>query len=336
LIEGSNARRIEAFLLIDPPVERDRPVAILTGALALTASRSHGVLTRAELLAAGITRRQIDSSLALGELLAVHPGVYRVAAATRTWHQRVLEAVRAGGGGALASHRSAAALWGLDGSTRGLPEIVTPRHLRSWAVDLGRRHESKDLQHAQPVDRDAIPCTGLARTLVDLGAVQPIERVQQAVDDAVRRRLCTWDDLLHALAVHSRQGRNGVGVLRAILEETYGTEIPDSHFNRLVERLLVAHGLPRPTVEHVVRDASGAEIGRLDLAFVPHRVGVELDSRRYHLNAVAFEHDRHRQNRLELQGWMILRYTWLQYTRTALRIVNEVAAALRQRPPTAP
>jgi very-short-patch-repair endonuclease len=75
------------------------------------------------------------------------------------------------------------------------------------------------------------------------------------------------------------------------------------------------------------------EIGRLDLAFVRQRVGLELDSRRYHLNASAFEHDRQRQNRLELAGWMVLRYTWQQYTHTAPRLVYEVATALRQRTP---
>ena len=311
-------------------------MAILTGAIALAASRSHGVVTRSALLAAGISRRQIDCALTTGELVAVHAGVYRCGASTRTWHQRVIEAVRSGGDGALASHRTAAALWGLDGSTRGVPEIVTPRQLRSWAVDLGRRHESKDLHLAEPAERDGIPCTGLVRTLVDLGAVLPLERVQQAVDDAVRREVCSWDDLLHALALHSRKGRNGLGTLRAILEDCYGTDIPDSHFNRLVERLLVAHGLPHPTVEHVVRDASGREIGRLDLAFTPQLVGIELDSRRYHLNAQAFEHDRQRQNQLELAGWMILRYTWLQYLRAAPRLVSEVATAVRQRTPRLP
>ena len=115
-----------------------------------------------------------------------------------------------------------------------------------------------------------------------------------------------------------------------ILEECYGADIPDSHFNRLVERLLVAHGL-RPTVEHVVRDASGARIGRLDLAFVPQLVGVELDSRRHHLSSAAFEHDRQRQNRLELQGWLVLRYTWRQYTTSGMRMVGEIARAVSQR-----
>jgi len=171
----------------------------------------------------------------------------------------------------------------------------------------------------------------LVRTLVDLGAVVPPERLQQAIDDAVRRSLCTWDDLLHALARHSRRGRRGVGPLRAILEEHYGTTVPDSHFNRLVERLLVDSGLPRPEIEHVVVGPSGEQLGRLDLAYPDHLVGLELDSRRHHLSAPAFEADRARQNRLELQGWMILRYTWLQYTRTPNRIVTDVDAALRLR-----
>lgn len=306
-------------------------MAVLAGDLAVAASRSHGVITRTELLAAGYSRHQIQRAIDIGELLRAHAGVFRVAAAPRSWHQRVLVAVHAAGPGALASHRSAAALWGLDGGTQGTPEIVAPRHLRSWAIDLGRRHESKDLHLAEAAERLAIPCTGLTRTLVDLGAVMPLERVQQAIDDAVRRRLCTWDDLLHTLAMHSRKGRNGVGAFRAILEECYGTAIPDSNFNRLVERLLIANGLPRPTIEHVVRDSHGKELGRLDLAFEPQLVGIELDSRRFHLNAAAFEHDRARQNRLELQGWLILRYTWLHYTRTPQQLVHDVDTALRRR-----
>lgn len=311
-------------------------MALLTGDLARAARRQHGLVTRRELIEADVSRQRIGRALARGELMLIHPGVYQATAAPPSWHQRVLRAVLAGGAGTLASHRTAAALWELDGSTEGLPEIVTPRHLRSWAVDLGRRHESKDLHLAQPSERMAIPCTGLVRTLVDLGAVQPIERVQQAVDDAIRRNLCTWDDLGHAMAMHSRQGRSGVGTLRSILETHFGNHVPDSQFNRLVERLLVTNGLRPPLIEHVVRDASGEEIARLDLAYEPELVGIELDSRRYHLNSQAFEHDRARQNRLEIEGWLILRYTWQHYTRTPQQLVSDVARALNTRSGVAP
>lgn len=294
-------------------------------------ARHHAVATTDQLVLLGKSPRQVQRAVERGEIETRYEGVHRLAGAPSTWPQRVLISVRAAGPEALASHRSAAALWDLDGCTRGRPEVVTPRHLRGRAVDLGRIHESTDLHLAEPTTRLEIPCTGIVRTLVDLGAVVPPERLQQAVDDAIRRDLCSWPDLLHGLTIHRRRGRRGVGPLRALLEECYGTDIPDSTFNRLVERLLVASGLPRPTVEHVVRDDAGTEIARLDLAFAPERVGIELDSRRYHLNAAAFEHDRVRQNRLELNGWLILRYTWRHYKQDAPRIVDEVAAALDRR-----
>lgn len=293
------------------------------------ARRHHAVITTADAAAHDVSRRQLERAVQHGTLERLHPDVFRVAAAPHTWHQQLYLAVVSGGTGALASRRSSGVLWGLDGCSRGVPDVVTPRHLRGRS-ELGRFHESTDLHLAEPTERDGIPCTGLVRTLVDLGAVVPPERVQQAIDDAIRRRLCTWEDLAHALALHSRKGRNGVGPFRAILDATFGTVIPDSRFNRLVERLLAASALPQPTIEHRVVDANGLEIARVDLAFPGWRVAIELDSRRYHLTTEAFEHDRARQNRLEVLGWVVLRYTWLQYCHTPGKIVSDVAAALRR------
>jgi Transcriptional regulator, AbiEi antitoxin len=42
------------------------------------ARRSHGVVTRRQLLAAGVSRREIAHRLATGALLQEHRGVYRV------------------------------------------------------------------------------------------------------------------------------------------------------------------------------------------------------------------------------------------------------------------
>lgn len=299
-------------------------------ALATIARRRHGVITKADALAHDVTVHQLRRGVERGELERLHPGVFRVAGAPRTWHQSLLLGVLAGGPTALASHCSAAVLWDLDGCRRGRPEIATERHRRA-RYERVRCHESKDLRLASPTELEGIPCTGLERTIVDLGAVLPPERVQQAIDDAIRRRLCTWDDLLHTLVMHSRRGRNGVGTLRAILEECYGEQVPDSRFNRLVHRLLVDSGLPAPEFEHRVFDATGKEIARVDLAFPGLMIAIELDSRRYHLSAQAFESDRPRQNRLELQGWLVLRYTWRTYVDSPWAIVAEVRASVRAR-----
>lgn len=302
----------------------------LNPTLTTIARRNHGVLTRADATGAGVSGQQLRRAVERGELDRLHPGVFRIAGAPWTLHQGLLLAVLAGGPGTLASHRSAAYLWGLDGSRPGQPEIVTPRHLRSRSA-TARCHESTDLHLAQATERDRVPCTGIARTLVDLGAVVPVERVQQSVDDAVRRRLCSWEDLLHALAMHSRRGRRGVGALRAVLDATCGEPVPDSRFNRLVERLILDSSLRPPTVEFEVRDGAGRFIARVDLAYPALKVALELDGRRFHLSSEAFERDRQRQNSLELQGWLVLRYTWLQYRTEPWRIVADIGAAISGR-----
>ena len=46
--------------------------------LAEIATKAHGVLTRAELLRAGVTDGQVKQRLRTGALLREHPGVYRV------------------------------------------------------------------------------------------------------------------------------------------------------------------------------------------------------------------------------------------------------------------
>lgn len=303
---------------------------VLNPEIALVARRHHGVLSLAQAIDAGASSHQLRRAVERGELQRPHPGVFRIAGAPYSWHQSLRIAVLAGGPTALASHRSAAALWELDGSTKGRKEIVGARHRRA-RYELAKCHESTDLHLADPTERDRIPCTGLERTLLDLGAVVPRERLQQAVDDAIRRNLCTWDDLLRTLAVHSRRGRRGVGPLRAVLEISSGEQVPDSHFNRLVERLLLANELPAPVVEHNVLSAAGLLIARVDLAYPRLKIAIELDGRRDHFTSVAFERDRARQNALELEGWIVLRYTWRQFVDTPLRLVAEVHAALQGR-----
>lgn len=308
-------------------------MSAINPALAALARRRHGVLTSDQTAAAGVTVHQVRRAIERGELDRPHPGVLRIAGSPRTWRQSLLVGVLAGGPGALASHRSAAVLWDLDGSWKGRPEIVAPRHLRARYEGV-RAHESKDLHFANGTEIDGIPCTGIERTLLDLGAVLPPARVQEAIDDAIRRRMCTWDDLLHTLVVHSRQGRNGTGVLRAILEESYGSAVPDSRFNRLVHRLLTAANVPTPVIEYEVRNALGTLLARVDLAFPDLKIAIELDSRRYHLSAEAFEADRPRQNLLEVEGWIVLRYTWRTYVDHPWRIVADVQAAIAARAAT--
>jgi Transcriptional regulator, AbiEi antitoxin len=85
------------------------------------ARRSHGVVTRAELLRTGVTKAEIDGRLRTGSLIAVFRGVYRVAG-RRLWRRATWR--RWGGwGGALLSGLSAAWLWGLVKGHAPPPEV---------------------------------------------------------------------------------------------------------------------------------------------------------------------------------------------------------------------
>jgi len=81
--------------------------------LALMAGAAYGVVTRQQLLDAGITRQQIASRLQRGDLLHEHRGVYRVGHRAPSVGATYLAAVLAAGEGALLSGGAAAHLWGL-------------------------------------------------------------------------------------------------------------------------------------------------------------------------------------------------------------------------------
>src|SRR4051812_10338121 len=110
--------------------------------LARLASRSHGVVSRAELLDAGVTRAQIASRLGTGALIRVHPGVYGVGHRAPSVEARYLAAVKACGDGAVLSGLAAAHLWGLVRGPAPSPEVTAPTLRRVTGV---RTHRAKHI-----------------------------------------------------------------------------------------------------------------------------------------------------------------------------------------------
>lgn len=291
------------------------------------AERQHGLITVAQLQDLGITRSMLRRRLDRGQWLLPVAGVLRIAGAPITWESRLLVHVLAAGEGAVASHRAAAALWNLDGYSPGIVEITIPRG--RWYRPQGLIvHSSMDLCRVQVVRRNAIPATPLDRTLLDLGAVTGIRQVKVAIDNARRRRLTTWDRLLDTLVTHARRGRDGVGKLRAVLDEHYGeTAVTDSAFERLVVSLLVEAGLPTPILQHEV--SFGGRRYRIDLAYPAAMLAIELDGS-VHLERAVWEADHCRQNALSLAGWRVLRFTWRDYMTRRVHLIQEIRVALNR------
>lgn len=297
-------------------------------ALYAHAEAHHGVVSREEAKTLGFSSNRIDYLTRTGRLKRVGPQIFVVAGVPDTWHRQARIAALSVDG--LVSHRAAAALHRIDGFSPGEIAVTVAKDRRPKQCPE-RLFRSTQMHFADPVNIDGIPTTGLARTVLDLAAVISYSRLERAVDAVLRQELCDWPALYEVLVTHSIQGRNGCGPLRRLLDVRYGEEsIPDSSWNRMVGQLIERSSLPTPIYEHEIRNASGQFLARVDLAFPRQRIAVELDSVRWHLNRESFERDPRRKNKLLLDGWTVLTFTWSDYVDQPWSITESVAAALRQ------
>jgi predicted transcriptional regulator of viral defense system/very-short-patch-repair endonuclease len=287
------------------------------------AARQHGLLTRAQALAAGATPSVVDHRVASGRWVGIGRGLYRVAGVPVTWETKLAGACLAGP--AVASHRSAAVLWGIGDVRPGRAEITIPRGRRLHVAGV-RVHESRDLDAADPRRLRGIPVTGVERTLIDLGMVCRVQQVEDALFDAIDRRVTTWDRVLRSFAGHARKGRDGVGTMRSIIDRNLHRALPQSRLEALVERAIAEGGLPPPVRQQKIYDERGF-IARVDFAYPRLRIAIEADGRSVHARRLAFERDHAKRNRLALLGWTLLVVTWEMVVRDPIAVGQLVALA---------
>jgi len=259
------------------------------------AERQHGVVGREQLLGLGLGREAIAGRIAKGHLHRLHPGVYAVGHRVVSREGRWMAAVLVGGDGAVLSHRSAAALWGIA-TFSGAIEITTPRDTRSHEVI--RRH-CASLSPDELTVFDGIPVTSVPRTLFDYAGVSSIDRLEAAIREAEYRRL--WDRLSLPALLARHPGHRGNAKLRLCLDRLGRT----AGFTRsdLEERFLVfldRFKLPRPHLNARLQ-MQGVWV-EVDCLWRSERVIVELDGRAAHETYAAFEVDRGRDRRLQAEG----------------------------------
>jgi hypothetical protein len=146
--------------------------------------------------------------------------------------------------------------------------------------------------------------------VIDLGAVLPIDQLEEALDSAIRKGLVDLRALTERHAAIRRSGRNGVGPLAQLLETRDALEnVPQSVLERRMLRLLGRAGLPRPECQVRVRRSDG-RVAYLDFAYSRTRVGIELDGMAWHSTATQRQRDHQRQNEVVIADWTILRFTY--------------------------
>jgi very-short-patch-repair endonuclease len=295
-------------------------------AIADLAGKQHGVVTRTQLIGAGVTARSIERRLETSRLHAVRRGVYLVGHAAHGPLSRQMAAVLACGPTAVLSHRSAAAHWGLlDYRTdRGDVWVTATGKDRSAPAGVRLVRVARFEQCDRRV-RDRIPVTSPPRTLLDLGSVVDERRLERAVAEAYVKGLASEGKLLDQLA--RNPGKRGRGALRALLERNSQPALTESEAERMFLDLIRQANLPEPEVN--------ARLGTrvVDFLWRRERVIAEVDGFAFHSHVKAFGADRQRTNDLQLAGYMVLRFTWHHIVREPLGSVARLRRALTTREP---
>lgn len=273
---------------------------LLQAALPLAAAQ-HGVVSRRQLIDAGVGGAAIARAVRGDLLIRCHRGVYAVGHPALTEDGRHLAAVLACGDGAVLSHLSAAVAWRMLSAAAALH--VTSPGQRGGALP-GIHHHRALVLPADRSTRVGIPLTTPERTIADCAALLQRRPLAAMVDRALRRGLIDADRMCRGLVA----GRRGARVLRDVLAERGGQETTRSELERRMLGLVRARGLPAPRVNVFLQDL-GYEV---DLLWAAQGVVVELDGWRFHAGRVAFEADRRRDADLQARGLAVARFTWKQ------------------------
>ena len=151
-------------------------------------------------------------------------------------------------------------------------------------------------------EADGIPCTSVARTLLDLASTNlPQAQIDKAVDRAVTLQLFDLNAIDDALA--RSNGRRGAPRLQKAIagyEETAAREGLEERFLKWIK----GARLPLPQVNQWIGDKE------VDFIWPEHGLIVETDGYADHGGPNARSKDRRRDRELQLDGWRVIRFTW--------------------------
>jgi hypothetical protein len=286
--------------------------------IAAIAERQGGVAARRQLVAAGLTHRQIDRRIASGRLHVLFRGVYAVGHRVVGTLGRWWAAVLACGDDAALSHFSAGHAWQIRASAAAGVDVSVGRsgHLRRPGIRLHRR---RALTAADVTRLDGLPITTPARTVLDLAAAGLRGVRLEAVIDRAVHELLDFSDLEPLLATR----RPGTAALREVLGRyAPGSVDVRSRLEELCLELCEAHGLPRPATNVVVA-------GRVRDFFWPDvPLVVEADSFRWHRSPSRLSDDRARDASLTVAGIPFVRFTYEQVVGDPAYVARTLRAML--------
>jgi hypothetical protein len=271
------------------------------------AGRQRSLVTRQQLIELGCPKALIEAWLDAGLLFRVHRGVYALAGARVDFDFKVLAGVLAAGEGAVASHRTAGALFGLRRVTCDSVEVTVPgRRAPKGKGLIG--HRSDRLEAPDLTFIGVVPVTTPARTLLDLAGVLDPSRLGGVLDDVIVRKLASLGAIERVLARTGDERRSGGRLLAELVgERRRGKKPSETGLEDELIEVFRMYGLPEP-VRQFVLPLPGGGTARFDAAYPDLLLGFEADGDRWHKGLLDRMRDEARDEQCGLIGWTVRRY----------------------------
>ena len=259
----------------------------------------------------------------IGRLYRVFRGVYSVGRPALTPIEWASAAVLACGPGAALSHGSAMALWGYWRHWDQPYEVILVGDRRTKGI---RVHRSTTLRRHDVTKQLGIRVTTPARTIFDISPRQNDKAFKRTVSNALHSLWLTEGQLADAVAWHPRLPARQAGG---------AVDRPARHARRARDGRTTSPPSASSTDcrrRSWARRCSGYVV---DALFVAERVIVELDSKEFHMDPIAFETDRERDAEMLVHGLVTVRATWERIEDRPDREAQRLGAILEAHAPRA-
>jgi len=284
--------------------------------VAQIARAAHGVISRQELLDAGLSAKQIRTRLGKGALVRIHPATYRIGGAAPSTESIYMAAVKACGPGSHLCGPAATFHLAVLKANPPPPSVTTPTERRIRGV---RTHRVRHIDPRDVITHRGIPTSTIPAALVECASSLSLEALSLLCHEATGRHRIKPAQVEAVLA--RRPNAPGAAQLRRILYG--GVPVSLSRLeSRFLERLRESD-LPLPSETN--RPAGSFHV---DCRWPEHRLTVELDSYRFHNSRHSWQQDRRREREAHTRGDQHRRYTWEDVNDDPRLMLAELAGLL--------
>jgi predicted transcriptional regulator of viral defense system len=299
-------------------------------------SRLAGVITIAELTAAGISKDQVQRLVQRGILRRVVRGGYAPAelAAAQSGDYAsahavlVTAALAVTGPGAVASHRSAALVHGLyllGRETGQRISLTRPPQAGRKSGRPGVHLHAAALPAGHVVSVKGMPVTSVARTVIDLARMSSFVAGVVVADSALRSGQTSKEELQSVISDCARW--RGIQTARRVVAFSDGRS--ESVLESISRVAFRDHGLPPPDLQIWVGDAIEM-IGRADFLWRAYRTIAEADGAVKYADPARAIDQLNRDTRLRDADFEVVHFTWPEITRSPSYVVASIHAAFRR------